>query len=354
MINRLPPQPGEWIERNREVRFSVEDREVVGFSGDTISTALWANGIRVLGRSFKYHRPRGIWSLANTDCNGIFESADETNIRSDTTLITEGMNLKAVNTVGGLDRDLAGFMDKLSPLFPVGFYYKAFHTPRRLFPFYESNMRDMAGLGTVNSKKALTHSPKRYDFCDVLVVGSGPSGLSAAIAAAEQGLKVLLVEENPQPGGTLCFQVGRDPARRQLRDKLLEKARSLETLDIRIATMAAGYYADHWIALIDPIRMTKLRARSVVVAAGCYEQPAVFRNNDLPGVMMASGAQRLVHQYAIRPFREVVVLTANRDGYEAALDFHAVGIGVAAIVDLRSAGEPSEVAGQTGRAGIAV
>jgi|RhiMetdeSRZDD1v2_1073273.scaffolds.fasta_scaffold109649_2 sarcosine oxidase, subunit alpha len=354
MINRLPPQPGEWIDRNRRVRFWVEDREVVGFEGDTISTALWANGIRILGRSFKYHRPRGIWSLANTDCNGVFESAEETNIRSDTTLITEGMNLKAVNTVGGLDRDLAGFMDKLSPFFPVGFYYKAFHTPRKLFPFYESKMRDMAGLGSVNSKKPLKHSPKRYDFCDVLVVGSGPSGLSAAIAAAEQGLKVHLVEENPQPGGTLCFQAGRDPARRQLRDKLLERARCLETLEIRVSTMAAGYYADHWVALIDPIRMTKLRARSVVVAGGCYEQPAVFRNNDLPGVMLASAAQRLVHQYAVRPFREVVVLTANRDGYEAALDLHAVGIKVAAIADLRSGGEPSDAAGQVRQAGIFV
>src|SRR5207249_1232123 len=189
----------------------------------------------------------GIWSLANTDCNGIFESVEETNIRSDITLVAPGMNLKAVNTVGGLDHDLAGFMDKLSPFFPVGFYYKAFHTPLKLFPFYERKMREMAGLGQVNSEKPLKLTPKRYDFCDVLVVGSGPAGLSAAIAAAERGLQVILVEENPQPGGTLCFQMGREVARRQSRDKLLEKAGRLETLEIRVSTVAAGYYADHWV-----------------------------------------------------------------------------------------------------------
>jgi len=352
MIDRLPPQPGEWIDRKRAVRFWVEDREVVGFAGDTISTALWANGVRVLGRSFKYHRPRGIWSLANADCNGIFESAEETNIRSDITPAAAGMNLKAVNTVGGLEHDLAGFMDKMSPFFPVGFYYKAFHTPRKLFPFYERKMRQMAGLGQVNSEKPLKHTPKRYDFCDVLVVGSGPAGLMAAITAAELGLQVILVEENPQPGGTLCFQMGRDSARRQLRDELLAKAGRLKTLDIRVATMAAAYYADHWVALIDSIRMTKLRARSVVVAAGCYEQPAVFRNNDLPGVMMASAAQRLVHQYAVRPFHKGVILTANRDGYEAALDLNAAGVEVAAVADFRSSGEPSEVARQVMQSGI--
>ncbi len=354
MTERLPSQPGEWIDRTRPVRFWVEDREIVGYAGDTISTALWSNGIRVLGRSFKYHRPRGIWSLANTDCNGMFESAEESNIRSDITSISEGLNLKGVNTVGGLENDLAGFMDKLSPFFPVGFYYKAFHTPRRLFPFYERKMREMAGLGRVNPERPLVHSPKRYDFCDILVVGSGPAGLSAAIAAAEHGLQVLLVEENSHLGGTLGFQGGRNPERRELREELLERARNLKNLEIRPSTMAAGYYADHWIALIDPVRLTKLRARCMVVASGSYEQPAVFRNNDLPGVMMASAAQRLIHQYAVRPFKEAVVLVANSDGYEAALDLCAAGTRIVTIADLRSEGEPSGLGRQVSEAGISV
>ncbi len=353
-MTRLPEQPGEWIDRSRPVRFWVEDREVVGFAGDTLSTAMWANGIRVLGRSFKYHRPRGIWSLADADCNAMFESEQETNIRADVTRVSEGLNLKAVNTVGGLENDLAGFMDKLSPFFPVGFYYKAFHTPRRLFPFYERKMREMAGLGEVNPHKPLVNTPKRYDFCDVLVVGSGPAGLSAAIAAAQQNLHVLVVEENPHPGGTLCFQAGRDPRRKQLRAELLEKASSLKNLEIRTSTLAAGYYADHWIALVDSTRMTKLRAKCMVVASGCYEQPAVFRNNDLPGVMLASAAQRLIHQFAVKPFQRAVVLAANGDGYEAALDLHAAGTQVVCIADLRPDGELSDLDKRANEAGILV
>ena len=268
--------------------------------------------------------------------------------------ITQGLSVKAVNTFGGVDRDLAAGMDWLSPFLPVGFYYKAFHTPRRLFPFYERRMREMAGLGSVNPKRPLEHTPKRYDFCDVLVVGSGPAGLSAAVSAAECGVQVLLVEENPRLGGSFCYQSARDPEARKLHADLLARAQSLKNLELRTSTLAAGYYADHWIALIDSTRMTKLRARSVVVAAGCYEQPAVFRNNDLPGVMLASGAQRLIHQYGVRPFREVVVLTANSDGYQAALDFVAAGVRVQALADLRPQGEPSALAEQVKAAGVPI
>lgn len=354
MIERLPPQPGEWIDRSQVIQFEFEGRQYTGFAGDTVSTALWAQGVRVLGRSFKYHRPRGIWSLSNLDCNVMVESAQMTNIRADVHPISAGLSVKAVNTFGGLDSDLAAGMDRLSPFLPVGFYYKAFHTPRRLFPFYERRMREMAGLGSVNAEKEFERSPKRYDFCDVVVVGSGPAGLSAAVSAAECGLHVILVEENPRLGGSFCYQMARDAEARRFHADLMTKAQSLRNLELRTSTLAAGYYADHWIALIDSIRMTKLRAGSVVVAAGCYEQPAVFRNNDLPGVMLASGAQRLIYQYGVRPFREVVVLTANSDGYRAALDFNAAGIRVQALADLRPQGEPSCLAEQVRSAGIAI
>jgi sarcosine oxidase subunit alpha len=237
---------------------------------------------------------------------------------------------------------------------PVGFYYKAFHTPGRLFPFYERRMRDMAGLGSVNPGKHLEHTPKRYDFCDVLVVGSGPAGLSAAVSAAECGVKVLLVEENARPGGSFCYQAPSDPEAHELLAGLREKTVSLKHLELRTSTLAAGYFADHWIALIDSTRMTKLRARSVVLATGCYEQPAVFRNNDLPGVMLASAAQRLIRQYGVRPFQEVVILAANSDGYQAALDFVAAGIRVQALADLRTLGELSPVAEQVKGAGVPI
>ena len=350
MSERLGPQPGERIDREQPVGFVFEGRRFQGYRGDTLSTALWASGVRVLGRSFKYHRPRGIFSLCGLDCNALAENRDSTNLRMDTTPIEPGLEVKAVNTWGGVQSDLYRFTELFSAFLPVGFYYKAFHRPRALFPFYERCMRRIAGLGNVHPDEPLQPTPKRYDFCDLLVVGSGPAGLSAAVAAAELGLKVLLVEEDRLPGGTLGFQLPGDPEARALLEQLLGKATALPNLELRTGTTAAGCYADHWLALIDSRRLTKLRARSLVVAAGCYDQPAVFRNNDLPGVMLASAAQRLIHQYAVKPFRQAVVVTANTDGYRAAVDLHRAGVKVALVSDLRPQGETStwkeEVAGR--------
>jgi sarcosine oxidase subunit alpha len=354
MRHRLPPQPDEWIDRRMPVRFHFEGVEYAGYAGDTISSALWASGVRLLGRSFKYHRPRGIYSLANHDCNALMEDGTNINIRADITPIKEGANYWAVNTFGGLLRDKAQILDRLSAFLPVGFYYKTFHKPRWLFPFHERQMRRLAGLGTINPNRPRLHTPKAYDFCDVLVIGAGPAGLSAAIAAAERGAQVVLVDENARPGGSLTYQWARDPATREQLRQLLERALSLPHLDIRTSTVAAGYYTDHWIALVDEERLTKMRAQSVVIATGCFEQPAIFGNNDLPGVMLASAAQRLIYRYAVRPFEQAIVLTANSDGYRAALDLHSCCVQVRAVIDLRHEGETSDLQEEVRAAGIRV
>ncbi|HPK03966.1 MAG TPA: 2Fe-2S iron-sulfur cluster-binding protein, partial [Candidatus Sumerlaeota bacterium] len=203
MSRRLAPQPGEWIDRNRPVTFRFEGRPYSGFAGDTITSALWAAGVRVLGRSFKYHRPRGLYGLDGSDSNAMFETRDVVNIRGDRAPIEEGMDLRAVNTFGGVERDRLRIMNRFGRFTPVGFYYKAFHRPRSLFPFFENQIRRVAGLGTVNSGKALRHTPKDYAFCDVLVIGAGPAGLAAALAAADAGARVLLVDESPRLGGSL-------------------------------------------------------------------------------------------------------------------------------------------------------
>ncbi|HVA45078.1 MAG TPA: glycine cleavage T C-terminal barrel domain-containing protein [Pirellulales bacterium] len=349
--HRLPPQPGECIDRTRPIQFRFEGRTYYGFTGDTISSALAANGVRLLGRSFKYHRPRGIYSLANHDVNVLVSEGTRTNIRADVTPIWESAEFTAVNTFGGLQNDLARRFDQLGRFLPVGFYYKTFHKPRRLFPFWERQMRAMAGLGAVDPKAPRLRTAKQYEWCDVLVVGGGPSGLSAAIAAAEQGLQVIVVDEQPLAGGSLLYQ-GSD--RLAVLQTLLDRARDLSNLTVRTATVAAGYYADHWVALVDQHRMTKLRAKSVVFATGALEQPALFRNNDLPGVMLATAAQRLIRLYAVRPFDRPIVLAANADGYRAALDLQQLGIGVRMIVDLRPDGEPTDIRQQVLKAGIVV
>ena len=348
---RLLPQPGEWIDRERPLSFRFEDRTYSAFAGDTISSALAANGVRLLGRSFKYHRPRGIYSMANHDVNVLVSDGNRTNIRADVTAIWDGAELAAINTFGGLENDQARRFDRIGRFLPVGFYYKTFHKPKRLFPFWERQMRAMAGLGAVDPKAPRLCTAKQYDWCDLLVVGGGASGLSAAIAAAEQGLQVIVADEQPHLGGSLSYQ--RTDSAAALKS-LVERAAALPNLSIRSATVAAGYYADNWLALVDEHRLTKVRAKSVVFATGAFEQPALFRNNDLPGVMVGSAAQRLIRLYAVKPFARPVVLTANVDGYWAALEMSRAGIAVRMIVDLRPSGEPTDVRQAAVQAGIVV
>src|SRR5262245_4195075 len=354
MSKRLPAREGEWIDRNRPVEFRFEGVAFQGFEGDVLSSALWASGVRLLGRSFKYHRPRGVYSLANHDVNVMVEDGTRTNLRGDVLPIRPGLDVRAVNTAGGHGRDRLRFPEWFSAFLPVGFYYKAFHTPRRLFPFYERQMRKVAGLGRINPAARAEATPKSYATCELLVVGAGPAGLSAAVAAAECGVQVVLADEQPHPGGSLNWQRAQDQAAQRHLHDLLDRAGSLETLEVRCGTQAGGWYADHWVALFDDRRLTKLRAQALVVAAGCIEQPAVFHNNDLPGVMLGSAAQRLMHLYAVKPCDRCVVLAGNSDGYAVALDLRNAGVEVAALADLWPGGEPGELGQRVAEAGIKV
>ncbi len=236
-------------------------------------------------------------------------------MRGDVTPLVDGMRVTAVNTVGGLERDRARFIEWLAPFLPVGFYYKAFHGQR--FPRWERRIRAMSGLGAIAANAPRTRTPKRYAFCDVLVIGAGPSGLAAALSAADAGARVLLVDENARAGG--CGRWS-GAAAGEIESIIDRVAAIFQHRSCCSSTYAAGYYADHWVALVEPTRMTKVRAGAVVFATGVIEQPAVFRNNDLPGVMSGSAAQRLLHRHGIAPGKRVAILTANREGYELARD----------------------------------
>lgn len=350
---RLAKHAGEWIDRNKTLDFSYEGTRYQGFAGDTITSALWASEVSVLGRSFKYHRPRGVLSLANHDVNVMLQDGARINVRADVTEVIAGANWHSVNTVGGVAGDRARWIGKLAPFLPVGFYYKAFHS-KRWFPRWERMFRNMTGLGTVEFDAPHIRTPKRYGFCDVLVIGAGPSGLSAALAAAQRGADVVIVDENARSGGSGTYQFGGDEARYRAVCTLDDAVRAHPRIRVLTSTLAAAYYADHWIPLVDATRITKMRAKAVVVASGAFEQPAVFRNNDLPGVMLASAAQRLAYRYAVRPGERAVVLTANADGYRAALDMLARGIAVAAVVDLRASHRFGELAHELEARGVEV
>ena len=338
-MSRLPSIKGERIDRGAMVEFTFEGRRVRGYRGDTISSALAADGVRILGRSFKYHRPRGLLSAAGHDVNAMMQVRDSDrsvpNVRADIVAIQQGWAVTAVNTRGGLARDSLSVLNRLAPFLPVGFYYKAFHS-KRWFPRWERMFRRLTGLGTVDFQAAARSTPKRYDFCDVLVVGAGPSGLAAALGAAEQGAAVLLVDENPELGGSGLYARGGVSETAERTEALICAVRADSRIRILANTYAAGYYADHWVALVAPECMVKVRARNVIVAQGAYEQPAVFRGNDLPGVMLASAAQRLLYHHAVAVAPRVAILTSNAEGYAAALDAVTHGVELAAVLDLRA------------------
>lgn len=354
MTGRIAKKRGEWINRDKPLTFEYEGQVVNGYEGDTISSALWAAGIRVLGRSFKYHRARGLLSFANHDVNALMTDGEDTNIRADVWPVSQGMTLSAVNTDGGVVKDRNKYIDKLSPFLPVGFYYKTFYKPKSLFPFWEDKIRKAAGLGKVNFNYPRLLKPKRYAHCDVLIVGAGASGLSAAVAAAKQGLNVILVDENKQAGGSLTYDFAGDQTTADTLNNLLDEVTSNANIRLITGAYAGGYYTDHLVPIVGVDGITKVRAKTVIVASGVFEQPPVFRYNDLPGVMLGSATQRLINRYAVKPFQKGVVVTANDHGYRTALDMAAVGIEVVAVIDMRRDGAKRDLAEKVTEKGIAV
>ncbi|MGB2831329.1 MAG: FAD-dependent oxidoreductase [Methylotenera sp.] len=353
MIFRTPKQAGEWVNRTKRINFTFEGEAFSAFEGDTISSALWAAGQKVLGRSFKYHRARGVLSLANHDVNVLVTDGIDTNIRADVVEVKEGMVLTAVNTSGGVKKDKNSYIDSISPLLPVGFYYKAFYTPRRLFPFWENVIRKAAGLGVVNFDYPRILKRKTHSHCDVLVIGAGPTGLTAAYTAAEAGLEVTIVDENRQLGGSLGYDRAGDSSVVSQLDILLAKTANQPNIKVMAGSYAAGYYPDHLIPIVGDAGINKVRAKSVIVASGAFEQPPVFRYNDLPGVMLGSAVQRLVYRYAVKPFNKGIVVTANDYGYRVALDLLQAGTKIVALVDMRSASNAQGTA-ELARRGIKV
>jgi len=335
MSKRLSQQPHEWINREKKIPFHFEGQDYIGYEGDTITSALLANGVHVLGRSFKYHRPRSVLSFANHDVNIMMTDGHKTNIRADVEPLKANMRLSVVNTSGGVKHDKKRLLDKISKILPVGFYYKAFFKPKVLFPFWEKIIRHSAGLGVVNFNYQHSIKKKTNQFADVLIIGSGITGMTAAIHAAQAGVQVILVDENTQLGGSLNDDLPANDSTAKKLTRLKQNINQYPNILCITQAYAAGYYADHFLPIITPEGMMRVRAKSVVVATGAFEQPPVFRNNDLPGVMLSTAAQRLIARYGVAPFSKGVVFTANSHGYRAALDLLHAGLTLTALIDLR-------------------
>ena len=342
--HRLPSPLGTFIERRAPLTFTFEGIRYTAYTGDTVASALSANGIRVLSRSFKYHRPRGIVSLAASEANTLVEVNGVPNVFAERHMLAKGDCIRGQNYLGSLTFDWNAWIGAFGRFLSAGFYYRSFFRPQGAWRFWEPVIRRMAGLGRVNVAAHHGYYDKAYLFADDAIIGGGAAGLSAAIAAAEKGRRVVIVDENPVLGGALNYgRVDADGIRAgDERSRLLARLVTFSNITILTGARCEGCFTDNWLSIVQKQRLYKLRAGRVVFATGALEQPAVFRNNDLPGVMFGSAAQRLIRLYGVRPGKRAVVLTANDIGYGVALDLADADIDVAAIIDLRH-GSPGGV-----------
>ena len=335
--NRLPPPYGRLIDRESPITFRFEGRLYQGHAGDTVASALAANDVWLLSRSFKYHRPRGIVTMAGQDGNTLIALPGRPNCLADRTPIRKGLAATGQHYSGSLQRDRNAWIQWLSPFLPAGFYYHAFFRPRGIWNLWSRYFRRMSGLGVLDEHAVPDACDKQYRHCDVAVIGAGPSGMQAAIEAAREGEDVLLIDEHAAPGGSLRYSRATVDGTHEARQlgKALDAVSAVHDIELMTGATVNGWYADHWLEVIRGNRLIKLRAGRVVLCSGTIEQPAVFRNNDLPGIMLGTAAQRLIKEYGVRPGRRAVVLAAFDRAYGVALDLMDAGVDLAAVVDLR-------------------
>jgi heterotetrameric sarcosine oxidase alpha subunit len=346
---------GGIIDRARTLRFSFDGAIMNGFAGDTLASALIANGTSLVGRSFKYHRPRGIVSAGPEEPNALVElrrgARREPNSKATTIELYDGLAAQSQNRWPSLRFDLRAIHQLAAPLLVAGFYYKTFMWPAALWEkLYEPAIRRSAGLGRLSGEPDPDLYEKACAFCDLLVVGGGPAGLSAALAAGRAGARVILVDEDFMLGGRLLsetLQVDGMPGAAWARQTDIELA-ALPKVRILRRTSVFGVYdgeygaiervADH---LPEPApftprqRLWKIVARESLLASGAIERPIVFGGNDRPGVMLASAVRSYVNRFAASPGRRVVVFTGSDDGWRTAADLVRAGVRVEAVIDPR-------------------
>ncbi|NNL77823.1 MAG: FAD-dependent oxidoreductase [Desulfobacterales bacterium] len=357
-MNRLSQLPTLRINPEQKISLKYNGKTYQGVSGDTVATALFAGGVRVFSRSLKYHRPRGLYSLDGECSNTYMQVNGIPNVRAEDTPLKSGMIVKAQNVKGTPENDLLGVLDKLDWAMPAGFYYRTMHKPAQIWPVALRQVRKAAGLGKISPK---FHMKGNYDEiypqAEVCVIGGGPAGMSAALAAAEQKLRVILLESRPWLGGFFDYR----PAEYDGSIHLFERGRQLakmieESPNIRhfAHTATIGAYNNNLITAFQvgadsdhfDERYLEIRAQSVVVATGCIERPLLFGNNERPGVMQIGCAHRLARTYGLLPGKNAVFSIGHDLGIEAALDLFDLGLKISCIADIREDGQnPGLVAG---------
>ncbi len=362
MIASLRTPFGGRIDRARVLNFSFDGRAYRGLAGDTLASALLANGVHLLGRSFKYHRPRGLLAAGAEEPSALVTVRRDAarctpNLRATQLELYEGLEAWSQNRWPALAFDLGAVNDLLAPFIPAGFYYKTFMWPRSAWQWlYEPRIRATAGLGRAPEQPDPDHYASRFAHCDVLIVGAGPAGLAAAHAAAAAGARVVLCDEQSEPGGTLLSDPpgteaaleGR-PAGLWLSDTVGSLSRN-PRVTLLTRTTAFGYFPHNLVGLSQRLtdhlasphpeapreRQWQVRAREVVLATGAIERPLVFPGNDRPGIMLAGAARTWLNRYGVVPGTRAVVVAACDEAYRAALDLARAGVDIACIAEVRA------------------
>ncbi|WP_119392988.1 sarcosine oxidase subunit alpha family protein [Taklimakanibacter lacteus] len=368
-------QGGRLIDRSKKVSFTFDGQSMTGFAGDTVASAVLANGQRVFGRSFKYHRPRGVVGLGSEEMNALVGIGEgprhEPNLRAPQVELHDGLIAQSQNRWPSLNFDIGALNSKLSRFIPGGFYYKTFMWPQAFWKHvYEPMIRRAAGLG----KAPAGSDPDTYEHmhahCDVLVIGAGIAGLAAAEAAQAAGARVIICDETPRFGGVADLSAGTIDGAPQLdwvhtRAKLLAEAGNVHVMT---RTTAVGHWHHNHLMLFERVsdhdpeglargtprhRLWKVRAKHVILATGALERPIAFANNDRPGIMLATAARGLVERHGVAPGMKGVVFTNNDDAYLTALSLKRAGVAVAGIIDVRQ-GTDSAAARDARNAGIEI
>jgi methylglutamate dehydrogenase subunit C len=351
---RLPQ--GGLIDRQQPLSFEFDGRRYHGYSGDTLASALLASGVTIVGRSFKYHRPRGVLTAGSEEPNALVElrtgARREPNTRATVVELFDGLIAQSQNRWPSLRFDLGAVNGLLAPLLPAGFYYKTFMWPPSFWErLYEPAIRRAAGLGRASVEPDPDAYDKAHAFCDVLVVGGGPAGLAAALSAGRSGAHVIMCEEDFVIGGRLNgerYEIDGRPGTLWAHQIEAELSAMPQVRLLRRTTVL-GAYDGGTLAAVERVsdhlptpprrcprqRLWKIVAKRVVLASGAIERALVFPGNDRPGVMMASAVRTYLHRFGIASGRRVVVVTTTDDGWKTAFDLARVGVGVTAIVDER-------------------
>jgi len=347
------------LNETKKIGFIFDGKKYYGHEGDTLASALLSNNVHLLGRSFKYHRPRGIISAGCEEPNGIVQlelnEFTEPNRRATEIVLYEGLIAKSQNRWPSVKYDVGAINDLLAPFFPAGFYYKTFMWPPKFWKTYEHFIRRAAGLGN-SPKKNDPHKYEHYHYhCDTLIVGSGVSGLYAAKIAASKNLKILLVEQEDQTGGAILSSNNYEnringKSQTEWKHQITDELKKAKNVKIITSTTLFAYMHYNYLLAIQDLQpnkgkdktnsirqiVWKIRAKKVILATGSIERPLTFNNNDRPGIMLANSVSKYLNGYGVNLGKEIVIFTNNDSAYQTAIDFHHHNINIAAVVDVRN------------------